>query len=299
MSTVAPPSNSTSAASPDARGSASATRSPEPSLARNVASSVGAKLLYLVSRVFLPPLTLAYVSLEEYGIWATCFILIGYIGMTAFGVSNVYIRYVAQYQAEGQSERINHLVTTGVSVVSALGLTLLLALWLFLPTIIDAFSISAAARETAFVLIFATAAIFVVDLSWGAFAYVLHGLQRIYEHNLVWVTSFLLETALIVAFLLMGWGIYALLVAFAIRYVVSIAGSAWLCFRYLPDLSLRPKYFDRSVVKLFVSYGGVVQIAGFLGMLQRSIEKVIAGVFMDVRATGLFDVGQKLSLIHI
>ena len=45
----------------------------------------------MLSRVGLPPIILSYVSLEEYGIWATCFIVISYLGMSTFGIANVYI----------------------------------------------------------------------------------------------------------------------------------------------------------------------------------------------------------------
>lgn len=264
---------------------------------RNILSSVGAKLLYLVTRFFLPPIILAYVSLEEYGIWAICFILIGYLGMSAFGVSNVYIRYVAQYQARGELDRIGDLLSTGVTLVSLIGVLALALLWLALPTLIDLLSVSPELRETAFVLIFWTAAIFVLELSWGSFAYVLTGLQRIVQQNQVWVATFMLETLLIVVFLVAGLGVHGLLYAFAIRYLVAIGVNVWLCFRGIPGLRLSPRRFNRADLALFYRYGGIVQLSGFLGMFLRSIEKLIAGIFINVQATGLFDVAQKFPVM--
>ena len=55
---------------------------------------LAAKLLYMLSRVGLPPIILSYVSLEEYGIWATCFIVISYLGMSTFDHS-LYKLYTA------------------------------------------------------------------------------------------------------------------------------------------------------------------------------------------------------------
>ena len=57
---------------------------------------------------------------EEYGIWAVCFILIGYLGISAFGVSNVYVRYVAEYYSNGRIDKINRLLSTGMISVSVL-----------------------------------------------------------------------------------------------------------------------------------------------------------------------------------
>lgn len=268
-------------------------------VSRNIFSSIGAKVLYLVSRFFLPPLILAYISLEEYGIWSVCFILIGYIGMSAFGVSNVYIRYVAQYHAQGQEARIGDLLSTGVTVVSGIGILVLVLLWLGLPALIAAFSVSPELHETAFVLIFGTVLVFVLELSWGAFAYVLSGLQRIVLQNKVWVASYLLETLLIVIFLLAGVGVYGLLYAFAIRYLFSISVNVWLCYRTLPGLRISPRRFNRADLALFYRYGAIVQLSGFLGMFLRSIEKLIAGLFINVQATGLFDIGEKFPIMAI
>ncbi|MBK1643676.1 hypothetical protein CKO25_03170 [Thiocapsa imhoffii] len=266
-------------------------------IGRNVFSSVGAKILYLVTRFFLPPIILAYLTLEEYGIWAICFILIGYMGMGSFGVTNVYVRYVAQYHAQGEEHRIGGLLSTGLTVVSLLGALILAALWFGLPQLITAMSVSTELHETAFVLIFSTAVVYVFVMSWGAFAFVLTGLQRIVQQNQVWVVSFMLETLLIVAFLMAGFGLYGLLYAFAIRYALSILINIWLCFRYIPGLRLSFSSINRGDLALFSSYGGILQLSGFLGMFLRSIEKLIAGFFINVQATGLFDVAQKFPVM--
>lgn len=266
-------------------------------VSRNAFSSIGAKLLYLATRFFQPPIILAYVSLEEYGIWALCFILIGYLGMSAFGVSNVYIRYVAEYHARGETQRLSDLLSTGVTLISLLGILILAVLWFALPTLIEGFSVAPELRETAFVLVFGTAAVFMLELSWGAFAYVLTGLQRIVQQNRIWVLSYLLETLLVVVFLVAGLGVYGLLYAFAIRYLVSIAINVRLCFRALPGLRISPRRFNRADLALFYRYGAIVQLSGLLGMFLRSVEKLIAGLFINVQATGLFDVAQKFPVM--
>ena len=93
-------------------------------LSKNASVNLVAKVFYMITRFFLPPLTLSYVTLEEYGIWAACFILIGYLGMSAFGVSNVYIRYVAEFHARKEIDQINRLLSTGLTVIAALGVVL-------------------------------------------------------------------------------------------------------------------------------------------------------------------------------
>jgi len=266
-------------------------------LSQNAVVQLAAKLLYMLSRVGLPPIILSYVSLEEYGIWAICFIVISYLGMSTFGIANVYIRYTAEYHARHDTEAINRLLTTGLAVTVPLCMGLLALLGLGMPVLLDAFNVAPQLRETAAILIFATAAAMMLDLSFGAFSHVLGGLQLMVRQTGIWVVSFLLETALIIALLLAGLGVYALLWAFVIRYLLATWLSARACFQVLPGLTLGPRHFDRKLLTLFYRFGGVVQISGMLSMILYSIEKVIAGAFIGVRATGLFDLGEKLPVM--
>lgn len=266
-------------------------------LQRNVVSSVGAKVLYLVTRFSLPPIILAYITLEEYGLWALTFILIGYLGMGAFGVSNVYVRYVAQYHTSGETHRISDLLSTGLLLVSGFAAITLVLLWFTLPALLGWFSVPEHLGPTAFVLLFGTVAVFMLDLTLGAFVYVLAGLQKIVLQNRIWIASFLLETLLVVAFLWWGFGVLGLLYAFALRYALSISLSVWMCFRHLPGLRLSPLRCNREHLRLYMSFGGILQISGLLGMFLRSVGKLIAGLFVNVQAVGLFDIAQKFPVM--
>jgi len=266
-------------------------------LNQNIVSSIGAKTLYLVTRFSLPPIILAYISLEEYGLWAIAFILIAYLGMGAFGVSNVYVRYVAQYHAVGETGRIGDLLSTGLVLVTVFAVVTLIVLWFGLPVMLTWFSIPGHLLSTAFVLLFGTVAVFMLDLSLGAFVYVMAGLQKIVLQNRIWIASFLFETLLVVVFMLMGLGVIGLLYAFALRYTLSIALSVWMCFRTLPGLRISPLRFNRAHLNLFIRFGGIMQISGLLGMFLRSIEKLIAGLFINVNAVGLFDIAQKFPVM--
>ncbi len=266
-------------------------------LSKNVSITLAARVLYLVTRFFLPPLTLSYVTLEEYGIWAACFILIGYLGMSAFGVSNVYIRYIAEFHARNETDKINRLLSTGLTMILGLCVILLIALWFGLPWILGALHIPPHLHQKGFILIFVTAATFMLDLSFGAFAYVLTGLQRMVEQTKVWVIAFCIEAVLIVTLLVAGFGIYSLLVAFVIRYVVATIACVALCYHAIPGLSLSLRHFDRKMLRLFAGYGVIVQLSGLMGMFLYSIEKLIAGVFIGVGATAILDIGEKLPVM--
>lgn len=266
-------------------------------LSRSVISAVGSKVLYLGSRFLLPPLILAHVTLPEYGLWATCFILIGYLGMGSFGVSHVYIRYVATYAAERDYDAISRLVSTGLVIMSVLNGLLFAGVWLLLPQVLDLLHVAPELRELARVLVLFTTAAFLLDSSLGVFNSVLEGLHRVPTTNLIWTVSFLLEGVLIFGLLQAGLGIHALLWAFVGRYLFSVAASMIACRRALPQLRIRVSHADRGMLRLFYGYGGVLQVSGLLAMVLRSAEKVLAGALIGVHATALYDVGEKLPMM--
>jgi len=128
----------------------------------------------------------------------------------------------------------------------------------------------------------------------GAFGNVLHAVHRVRQEQTVWVIAFVLETVLIVAFLLGGWGVMGLLAAFALRYLFSASAAMVLVFRALPGLSLSPRRFDASLLKDFFVYGSAVQLSGLMATALHSADRVISGMLIGPQATAVFDLATKL-----
>ena len=270
---------------------------PEPVLvSRNSAAQMSGRLIYLLTRVGLPPITLRFVSLDEYGIWSTCFLIIGYISIGAFGVANVYLRFAAEYNAKGKQEEIGSLMGVGLAITSVFSIVALALLWLSLPWVNAWFKIPEALQATADVLILGTVATMLLDMSWGGFAYILQGINRITQQTWVWMIGCLLETALIVVLLMEGYGVYGLLWAFVARYVFSITLYAVLVYRAVPGLKLSLKGW-REKLRLFAGYGGILQLTGLVSMVMYSFDRFCAGMLTGVGAVGLLDIGQKFPMM--
>jgi O-antigen/teichoic acid export membrane protein len=264
---------------------------------RNTLAQTAGRLLYLLTRVGLPPLILHFVSLEEYGLWSTCFLLISYVSMGAFGVSNVYIRYVAEYNAKNQHESISGLVSTGLLLTFSFSVVALSGVWLAMPWILQGFKVAPNLHDTAQTLILGSLATMLLDMTLGAFAYILHGLQKIAQQTVVWIVSFLLETALIVSLLLLGYGVESLLWAFLARYIFSTFIYIFLCYRAIPDLHISLRLVNRQFFGTFLKYGGILQVSGLLSIAMYSIERVLAGYLSGLAAIAILDLGQKFPVM--
>ena len=265
-----------------------------PDVADNASVAMLSKALYLVTRLCVPPLVLAHVSLADYGLWTACFVLIMYIGLSDAGFSNVYVRFSARYYAQGRVDAINRLLSTGVTLLAVTALAVLAALWLMLPTVLEFLKVDTLQREKAGILVMGSAAIFMLDLSLGAYCYLLHGLQRIREEQKVAMVGYLLELILIFAFLTAGFGVYALLLAFALRYLWSMLSFMRLAHRLLPGLQLHPRHFDRSMLRHFYGFGAAVQVSALLATALSSLDRMIAGALLGPKGIALFDLAAKL-----
>lgn len=262
-------------------------------LSHNVWSTMVSRGLYLGSRVFLPPLILSYVSLETYGIWATCFVVIGYLGIGGLGANSVYIHFVARYHAEEDTARIDHLLSTGLVLMGSVSLLLLVGVWFALPALVRVFAIPAPLWDLAYFLFLGTALGFLLELSLGAFSCVLRGLQEFVRYNILWLTSTLLETLLAVVLLVAGFGIYSLLVGYLIRNLVTIVGAVWLCRRLLPSLRVSWRLVDRDSLRLFLGFGAITQLSASLAMLSRSLERLLPATLLSMGAVGMVDLATK------
>jgi len=255
---------------------------------------MGSKLVYAATRVALPPLALAHMGLADYGLWAACFVLVGYVGMAASGFTLVYLRGTARAYAEGDVAAIGRLLSTGMLAMGALALALLAVLWLALPALLDLFGVAEAQRALARWLWLGTLAVFLADMSLGAFGSVLHAIGRVRREQQVWVAAFIFETALIVGLLLAGWGVLGLLAAFAARYVFSIGANAVLAWRALPGLRIGWRGFDRSLLRGFFGYGAGMQVSGLIATALHSADRLLAGALLGPQAMALVDLAAKL-----
>ena len=83
---------------------------------RNVLTTILARVVNMARGVVLVPFLLRHLGLEAYGIWTTIFILVSYVGVTTLGISNVYIKYVAEFHARREYDKANALLSTGLAI---------------------------------------------------------------------------------------------------------------------------------------------------------------------------------------
>jgi O-antigen/teichoic acid export membrane protein len=263
-------------------------------LAGNAVSGMVATIIYMVSRLLLTPFILLYLSLEEFGLWSLCFIILSYAGMGGFGVNSTYIRYSARYLAEGKEKEISKLLSTGVAYMFSFCLFFCLVLYLIMPFLLESFHIEPARQDLASTIFLGTAAVFSLELTLGGFRFVINGMHEFSKEKIVSTVAGLIEIAAILLFLYLGAGVKGLLYAFALRLVLETAGCWIIARTLLPSLSLSWRLISREHIRLFLGFGGKVQVLGILGIFLTAIDRLFITAIAGLAAGGMFEIGRKL-----
>lgn len=263
-------------------------------LAGNAVSGIVSTIIYMLSRLLLTPYILKFLSLSEFGLWSLCFIILSYAGMGVFGVNSTYIRYSARYLAEGRGKEISKLLSTGVAYMFSFSLLFCTILYLMMPFILNRFHIDIAHQELASTLFLGTAAVFSLELTLGGFRFILNGMHEFSKERAVTTVAGLIEIVAIMIFLWLGAGVKGLLYAFAFRLSLETFGCFTIARRILPSLKVSWKLINREHFRLFVGFGGKVQVLGIMAIFLSAVDRLFITAISGLAAGGMFEIGRKL-----
>jgi O-antigen/teichoic acid export membrane protein len=243
--------------------------------------------------VVLVPFLLYHLGLEAYGIWTTIFILVSYVGVTTLGLSNVYIKYVAEFHARREYDKANALLSTGLAITIPLCSVIFLAFlfgwklyapWLHLP---PAHAVDG--KEAVLIVL----GVFLSAIALNGFGDVLAGSQQIAATQWFLILGVLAEFAAILWLVGAGRGIRGLAEAYLIRTIVADGLTIWWTLKKLKWLRISPRLVRRDAIRYVLHFGGVVQFQSMLSIFLASVERVVALSLIGAAAAGLLDVAKK------
>jgi len=242
----------------------------------------------------VPPFVLAHIALSTYGLWTTAFVVVSYIGISTMGLSSVYIKYVAEFSAQGEFERANRLLSSGLAVTIPVCLSTFAAMCFIWPSLSHFLHVAPALRGDAREVVLTVVAIFLASIGLSGFRDALVAEQRTAQVQVIWIVSFVLETALIFLLVGMGRGIRGLAEAFLVRTILEIGLAFWLAFRSLPWLRISASLVELQSLKLLFNFGTTAQVLSFLAVALNSIERAVAAPLVGLDAAALLDLAKKL-----
>ena len=260
---------------------------------KNVTSSWAGLAVTIVVGFFLSPFILHHLGDNAFGLWVLIFSLTGYYGVFDFGIRSSLVRYVAKFNATGETDQLARLINTSFFSYSAIGLLLML------PTVAGSFyvdrlfHIPAELRGDARILFFMVGTALALGFPLGVSGGILEGLQNFQVLNWANIISTLLRALFIVLALRHGLG---LLTVALITVALPLFSSA-VCLVVAQRLLHIPyglRYVDRKTFKRVADYGSVTFLIIVAGRLRFKTDAVIIGSFLSASAITYFSIGGRL-----
>jgi len=268
-------------------------------VSRNSLYTVIYNVWYLGSRLILTPLILTYVTIEEYGLWSYCFVVLSYLALTAFGFNNTYVRYTADYRSRNENDKLNALLSTGIFTMLGLFLVLFPLFWALVPWLLGVLGIDPGLNATARKLLLGTAVIFVLNFCLAGYQYILEGEQKIALVRKIQLVASILEIVLIILFFQMGIGVFSLLWAYAARLSLVIVLCIIFANRVFPFLRICLRCCSKEALGKFFGFGNQMNLLGLLSLLINSLDRIFITRILHLEAVGFYEIGRKLPNIGL
>ncbi|MBI4652360.1 hypothetical protein HY745_14010, partial [Candidatus Desantisbacteria bacterium] len=221
---------------------------------KNVFSNWAYYFLQIVTSFFLMPFLVHSMGDAIYGIWTLILSTAGYMGLVNFEIRSAVIKYISEFRAKKEQEKINEITSTGFYSYTILG-GIVLAITLIVANYFDRiFQIeSAYAGETKIAFIFIGLNL-AINLPFAAFGGLIWGYQKYDFNSGVEIGMLIARTALIVIFVKMGYGLVALSIITIIINIMGQIARVFYAYKLNPELVISYKLFKKETWKLISNY---------------------------------------------
>jgi O-antigen/teichoic acid export membrane protein len=262
---------------------------------KNVLFSWGAHAFAMLVGFFLMPYVLSVLGDKQYGSWVFINSLAGYASLLYVGFGETISRYVSKFHSEGNTKRINEVVSLVLTIYLGMGLVALLgaATLCWLAPVLSNWE-EPQLTEVRWVILILGLNVF-MGLSGSVFGGVLLGLRRFDLERGISFCSDILRLVMIVVFLR---GEYGLLTIALIYFVITLAENVSYCvlaFRTLPGLTVSLTGWNKQTFTECSSFSGMAFINAIAAQLIYATDTVVIGTMLGTDAIVPYYIGLRLA----
>ncbi|NUM54362.1 MAG: polysaccharide biosynthesis C-terminal domain-containing protein [Candidatus Hydrogenedentes bacterium] len=269
-------------------------------IARNTLWNVAGRAWDAISVLVLTPYIVWRIGLTDYGVWGLVASFSGYVMLFDLGLCSGYAKFIAEYAARGERERISRLLSTAVFVYAALGIALAAIGFPALGIATDWFAtfmgIATEDRATLVLLVQFAFTLFLVNNCVVPLTAVQPGLQRMDLSNAIGFGVSVVKMIATFALLEAGYGLIGLMYTSGFVAAIFALTSLVIAYRLVPGLKLSPIQFDRDEFRAMFSYGWRAQIARLSNLVTFETDLVIVSfLYRTLGLVGMYKVGLELA----
>jgi O-antigen/teichoic acid export membrane protein len=249
----------------------------------------------MVVMFFLSPFVVHTLGSLEYGIWCLLTVLTGYMGIFDLGVRASTGRHIILYLGQGDYEKVDQTVRTGLGFFSLIGMLLLAAGigigWIF-P------SVFSSVPESYHGLIRILLPLLAVNVWISAFRAVFSSMLTAHDRFDIArgadVAVLAIRTIGTILILKHGYGICGLTIVVIGCSIIGLLVNWGLALRLYPCLRVWPLSLSRERVKELLGYGIAAFVSAIAIKIIGQTDLVIVGALISVESVTIYSVGAML-----
>ncbi|MBT0653787.1 oligosaccharide flippase family protein [Geobacter luticola] len=234
---------------------------------------------------------------EEFGIWALVGVISSYAQLSDFGITESLIKFIAEYKAHDDTQRLNQLISTALVVYLLLSVVSCGIFIMVLPFVIEWMLSIPQVHQGKATHVFTIAIIlFSINMLMGVFGSLIIGFQRMGYSNLIALTSTVITACGTVIFISHGYGLSGLIYNNAIVTVFVIVSNVFVTKRLFPRLKVNPfTYFSREILGKIFSFSWKVQVTNLTQLMVYQLDRVLLSHYIGLEAVSYYEVANRIA----
>ena len=248
----------------------------------------------MIVSIVLTPIIISHLGDNYFAIWSLVTLVISYIGFLDFGVSGAYSKYIAEFHAKNDLDKINGVIISGIGLyllISVFVIATGLPLIQLTPRI---FNIAKELQPEALTSFRIGLFVFAFASTFNVLEAIPVGLQRMEYNNSIQVFTSILYCIASIIYLNANGGIIGLMFIRAADSALQII-LLFICARkILPTFRISPKYLDLKLAKELVGFGLKVQAGKLANIGIANINKILIGTFAGLTGVANYQIGSTI-----
>jgi O-antigen/teichoic acid export membrane protein len=236
----------------------------------------------------------------DYGIYLFVTAITGYFGILDLGIGNSLVKFVAEYHAKDDKEKLKEVINTTFFIFLFIGIVGAIFLFLIGTFLLNYLASVFSALDSpdfylkARAIIYILGANFIFSLALASLRGVLAGLQRYDILALITFIMSLINLSVVVLVLSLGFGIIELVFYTTCIGLLGFILMAHYIHKVLPDFSIDFSYMKRGMIKVLLDLSMSVFLLSVFIMVIYYTDRLVIGLMIDVTLITFYQAAWKL-----
>ncbi len=252
----------------------------------------------MIVGLVVTPYIVLKIGIEQYGLFVLVEVVVSFLSLFDIsGINTSFVKYIAEYNAKRDSNRLNQIVSLGFVYYTVFWLIICILAYCLKVPILSFFKISPNLMHQASFVFDGMLIIAVLQGSLSIFRSILIGLQRMDVTNGISVISSILYGLTTFIVLALNYGLVGIVINSIVLAFLRMAAQTIIACKTTEWLRFKVRNLNREMFMMTLGYGVRLQVANFAELATMQASKFILGHFLSLKFVGYYELGSKIASV--